>query len=272
MNKMETAQPWCGSPLATPPVCMSIAGLDPSGGAGILADVKTFSALGCYGCAAITSIACQNTLGVTESIQLTAREIAAQAIPVFEDLHPVSLKVGMLGNADAVCEVAELIARYNPRLVVLDPVMVSSSGHPLLDRDALLLLCENLLPRVTLLTPNLHELAALTQGATGVEGARWLIRKYGVSSVLVKGGHRTGEPNDLWVSSNDVRTFAGQRIHTRNDHGTGCTLSSAIAAFHARGLSLPDAVGKAKQYVHTALEGAMHWNIGEGHGPMKHFF
>lgn len=269
-----------------PCICLSIAGSDPSGGAGIQADLKTFSALGCYGAAAVTALTVQNTLGVEHSHFVPASLVYDQAAAVMEDLQPAAVKIGMTGTKETIAAIARLIDTYAPPFVVLDPVMASTSGHSLLKegkapfegksketRGIVDMLLEELVPRSTLLTPNLPELFALCGAEVSpLEGVRWLHDKAGCPNVLVKGGHREGEPEDLLCARGEVHTFGGVRIDTPNTHGTGCTLSSAIAAYAARGCTVPEAVGRAKEYIQKAIESGAAVRVGRGKGPVNHFF
>lgn len=254
------------------PTCLSVAGSDPYGGAGIQADLKTFAALGCYGAAAITALTVQNSCGVKRSVPVDAALVYDQAAAVMEDIHPQALKIGMTANAEIIHALCHLIDDFRPPFVVLDPVMVSSSGRQLLDETAIAILSAELLPRCTLVTPNLPELEVLSGKGEAVESARRLITSTGCHNVLVKGGHRNGNPTDLLVDEKNVQTYEGERITTRNTHGTGCTMSSAIAAHVARGYTLKEAVGQAKIYVTNALQSGAEVAVGNGNGAMNHFF
>lgn len=254
-------------------VCLSIAGSDPSGGAGIQADLKTFAALGCYGAAAITAVTVQNTLGVSRSEALPPELVAAQIDAVTDDLCPAAIKIGITATAGVAHSIACALRRYPAPFIVLDPVMVSSSGRQLMDEEAVSVVRDKLMPLCTLLTPNLPELVTLTGTSDAIEGGRRLIRTTGCPYVLVKGGHRDDEPLDVLVTAMSHTDFSGRRIITRNDHGTGCTLSSAIAAQMALGApGVAEAVKTAKYYVEAALAAGAGISIGKGHGPMNHFF
>lgn len=251
------------------PVCFSIAGSDPSGGAGIQADLKVFSALGCYGAAAITALTVQSTLGVSECLPVEASVVYRQGRSVMEDLRPDVVKIGMTCRADTIRAVAELLCEFRPRFTVLDPVMVSSSGHPLLDEEGRKALFETLMPLCRLVTPNLQEAACFARDFP----TEWEALKNSTqTALLLKGGHLEGEPKDVLWDGGEVHRFLGHRIETRNTHGTGCALSSAIAAFVAHGCDLTQAVGQAKRYVEEALASGAGFRIGEGNGPMNHFF
>ena len=259
------------------PIAVTIAGLDPGGGAGIAADLKTFSALGVYGAAIATALTAQNTKEVFGIHEVPADFIAAQIDAVFTDLTPGAVKIGMLGSPAAIDVVAAALDRYRPPYVVLDPVMVASSGQALLRGDALGRL-RDLIARVGVLTPNLPEAAALLETAPARDEAemRAQARKLlalGAGAVLIKGGHGGGaESVDLLTeASGEVLRLAAPRIATANTHGTGCTLSSAIAAGLTKGLPLHAAAREAKAYVSAAIAGADRLGIGGGRGPLHHF-
>lgn len=260
------------------PVALTIATSDPSGGAGIQADLKTFSALGAYGTAVLVALTAQNTHGVT-GIQTTPTAfITEQLDTLFADVRIDAVKIGMLANAAIVDTVVDALERHRPPYVVLDPVMVATSGDRLLERDAVRTLRDRLLPLVDIVTPNLPEAADLL----GVEPARTdqeaedqarALRERGAKRVLLKGGHRTESPEstDLFVDGSTLVRLSAPRVETKNSHGTGCTLSSAIAALLARGSSWPDAVREAKAYVTASLRAADSLEIGTGNGPVHHF-
>ena len=258
------------------PIAVTIAGSDSSGGAGIEADLKTFSALGVYGAAIITALTAQNTKGVFAIHNVPADFIAAQINAVFTDLEVDAVKIGMLGTAAAVDVVAAALDRYRPRNVVLDPVMVASSGDQLLAANALGQLRE-LLARARVVTPNLLEAATLLDALPASDEdemraqARQLL-ELGPGAVLIKGGHGGGpESVDLLVEGDACLRLAAPRVATRNTHGTGCTFASAIAAGLAKGLSLEDAAKEAKSYVSAAIAAADRLGIGTGRGPVHHF-
>lgn len=247
-------------------VCLSIAGSDPSGGAGIQADLKTFSALGCYGAAAVTALTVQSTCGVARVRPVGAELVRQQVDAVLADLRPEAVKIGQLPTAAVVRAVGRALRAHPPRWVVLDPVMVSSSGRRLMAPDAVAALCSDLLPLCSLLTPNRAEAAVLAEHVTlpSPSGAG--------PALLVTGGDAQGAPCDVLLTAAGRQELRGRRVKTRNDHGTGCTLSSAVAAFLARGCDLPDAVARAKAYVESALEAGAGVEIGQGRGGMNHFF
>lgn len=258
-------------------IAVTIAGSDSSGGAGIQADLKTFSALGVYGASVIAALTAQNTRGVTAIHDVPAAFIAAQIDAVFSDLAVDAVKIGMLSVPAAITAVADGLARHHARNVVLDPVMISTSGARLLAPEAVDTLIRLLLPAADLITPNLPEAAALLDVpvATGeaemrAQGEALLAR--GARAVLIKGGHSEGpESADLLVTPAGAARFTAPRVSTRNTHGTGCTLSSAVAAGLARGLPLAEAVGAAKDYVAAAIAAADRLTIGTGFGPVHHF-
>ncbi len=256
---------------------LTIAGSDSSGGAGIQADLKTFSALGVYGASAITSLTAQNTQGVQGVFPVPPDFVAAQIASVLTDLNIGAIKTGMLANAAIIRAVIDALAGYREIPLIVDPVMVSQSGHDLLEQEALIVLRERLLPRATLLTPNLHEAAKLLQTSIAeneddmISQARGLL-KLGAQAVLVKGGHAEGEESvDIFVQNEQIARFPAKRIETRHTHGTGCSLAAAIAAYVARGVPLIDAVGKAKTWLSGAIAVAGELKIGQGSGPVHHF-
>src|SRR5262245_17189332 len=256
---------------------LTIAGSDSGGGAGIQADLKTFSALGVYGASVITALTAQNTRGVAGIHDVPPEFVTAQIDAVFSDLAIDAVKIGMLARADIITAVARGLDRHGARNVVLDPVMVASSGDRLRPGDAVDALRRELIPRAILITPNLPEAAALL--GTGIAARETDMRAHaerllaaGAKAVLLKGGHAQGaESVDLLLDSNGVTRFAAVRLATRNTHGTGCTLSAAIAAGLAKGLNLADAVREAKTYVTAAIAAADRLSIGEGRGPVHHF-
>jgi hydroxymethylpyrimidine/phosphomethylpyrimidine kinase len=258
------------------PVALTIAGSDSSAGAGIQADLKTFAALGVYGASVVTALTAQNTKGVFSIHDVPAEFIAAQMDAIFSDLDVGAVKIGMLANAAAIEAVAAGLDRHRARNVVLDPVMVASTGADLLRADAMDTL-RKFIGRVRVFTPNLFEAAALLEVTMARdEGEMRLqaqkLRALGAEAVLIKGGHAGGlESVDLLVDSDGCERFAAARIATKNTHGTGCTLSSAIAAGLAKGLSLRDAVREAKAYVTAAIAAADRLKLGSGYGPLHHF-
>lgn len=251
---------------------LTIAGSDPSGGAGIQADLKTFSALGVYGMSAITSVTSQNTTGVFDIFDIPAAHVKSQLDAVFTDIFPDAVKIGMVSSADIIDVIAQALEQYSPKNIVLDTVMVSTSGHRLLSPDALSALTERLFPLANLITPNIPEAEILADMSISKTSdmelaADIILKKYG-TTVLVKGGHGIGESSDLLVTAEGHKCFRAKRIDNPNTHGTGCTLSSAIAAGMAKGLTAEAAVSEAKSYISSAL-GAM-LDIGKGCGPLLH--
>lgn len=258
------------------PIALTIAGSDSGGGAGIQADLKTFSALGVYGASVITALTAQNTLGVQGIHDVPAEFVARQIRSVLDDLAVRAVKIGMLSVPATIEAVAQGLAEFEGP-VVLDPVMVAASGDSLLSESAIETLKRRLIPGVAVLTPNLPEAARLlgTAPATNeveMETQGRALLALGPKAVLVKGGHGEGaEAIDLLVSSAGTTRLVLPRIPSRNAHGTGCTLSSAIAAGLAKGLALQEAVSAAKTYVHAAIAAADRLDIGHGHGPTHHF-
>jgi hydroxymethylpyrimidine/phosphomethylpyrimidine kinase len=267
------------------PIVLSIAGSDSSGGAGIQADLKTFSALGVYGATAITAITAQNTLGVVSQMALPPQMVREQIVSVMDDLHPSVVKIGMLSNAEIVKAVAEVLSEYKPK-IVLDPVIVSTSGHRLLSVEAQEVIKEKLLPISELVTPNIPEMETLANMPLSSfeekEKAANYLLSLGAKAVLLKGGHEDGEVKTdiLFFRAHEVCSqltahssqLVSESISTKNVHGTGCTLSSAIAAFLALGYSLEDAVKEAKRYITEAIRAGADVRIGHGFGPVNHFF
>jgi hydroxymethylpyrimidine/phosphomethylpyrimidine kinase len=258
-------------------IALTIAGSDSSGGAGIQADLKTFAALGVYGASVITALTAQNTQGVSAILDVPPDFIAAQIDAVFSDLDIAAVKIGMLSRVAAIEAVARGLTRHKAKTIVLDPVMVATSGDKLLAPDAVGALRRLLIPRASIVTPNLPEAAALS-GATLARNEQEMeiqareILSLGARNVLIKGGHGEGEESvDLLVGEGEVVRLSAKRIDTKNTHGTGCTLSSAIAAGLAKGADLVSAVQDAKTYVTAAIATADRLQVGHGHGPLHHF-
>ena len=253
-------------------VVLTIAGFDPSGGAGILADIKTFAALGCYGTACITSLTYQNTRGVYGAAHQTPDEVRAQLDPLQSDFSISAVKLGMLPTPGVIRAVSEFIRTHGYGNVVLDPVVRSTSGHDLIDDEALGVIMSELMPLARVVTPNMAEAERMTGLTVGtldemrVAGERLL--EMGARAVLVKGGHLPEEASDLLLEGGGSRLYRGERIDTKNTHGTGCTLSSAIAALLAKGTDLHSAIAGAKEYLNEALRAAP--QIGHGAGPLNH--
>jgi hydroxymethylpyrimidine/phosphomethylpyrimidine kinase len=262
------------------PIALTIAGSDPSGGAGIQADLKTFSALGVYGASVITALTAQNTRGVTGVLAIPPGFITGQIDTLAADLRVTAAKTGMLGDDATVIAVADGILRHSIGPLVVDPVMVATSGDPLLAPSAIAAVKSRLVPFATLVTPNLHEAARLldrppAESLDDMERQARDLLALGAAAVLVKGGHHTGaDAVDVLAmrGSEGVRRFAAPRIATRNTHGTGCTLSAAITARLALGEPLERAITFAKDYVTGALAAGRELNIGHGCGPVDHLF
>ncbi len=258
-------------------IAATVAGSDSSGGAGIQADLKTFAALGVYGASVITALTAQNTQGVTAIHNVPVDFIAAQIDTVFSDLDVAAVKIGMLSQVAIIETVARGLERHRARNIVLDPVMVATSGDRLLAADAVEALRNVLIPRAIVVTPNLPEAAALT-GATAARNEREMeiqareLLTLGARNVLIKGGHGSGDESvDLLVGEGELLRLSARRVATKNTHGTGCTLSSAIAAGLARGLDLRTAAREAKAFVTAAVAAADTLDVGHGHGPLHHF-
>jgi hydroxymethylpyrimidine/phosphomethylpyrimidine kinase len=261
----------------TTPVALTIAGSDSSGGAGIQADLKTLAALGVYGASVITALTAQNTRGVAGIHQVPAEFVAAQIDAVFSDLAVDAVKIGMVAQLATIDAIAEGLKRWSPGHVVLDPVMVATSGDRLLAADAVEALRTKLIPRAALVTPNLPEAAALLDEPVAAseaeierQGKRLL--SFGCPAVLIKGGHGQGsESTDYLVTESGVIALSAPRVATQNTHGTGCSLSSAIAAGLAKGEDLETAVRNAKAWLSAAIAAADRFAVGHGHGPIHHF-
>jgi hydroxymethylpyrimidine/phosphomethylpyrimidine kinase len=259
------------------PIALTIAGSDSGGGAGIQADLKTFSALGVYGASVITALTAQNTLGVSAIHDVPPDFITAQMDAVFSDLKIAAVKIGMLSQPAVIESVAQRLAQWQATNIVLDPVMVATSGDRLLTSDAIDVLKRVLIPRALVITPNLPEAAALldaplAQSETAMREQGERLLALGARAVLIKGGHGDGaESVDLLIDAASCTRLAAPRIATRNTHGTGCTLSSAVAAGLAKGLQLSAAVHEAKRFVSAAIAASQRLSVGAGHGPVHHF-
>ncbi|AJY47401.1 bifunctional hydroxymethylpyrimidine kinase/phosphomethylpyrimidine kinase [Martelella endophytica] len=256
---------------------LSIAGSDPSGGAGIQADLKTFSARGTYGMAVLTALTAQNTQGVTSVHNVPSAFVAEQIAAIFDDIAVGAIKIGMIASADIAGAISDSLRTQVQTPVVLDPVMVAKGGARLLPEDAIEAVRHELLPLAVLLTPNLPEAAALLDRPEAQSRDEMLaqandLRALGPTAVLLKGGHLDGgDSPDLLVTAQGSTWIEGERIDTRNTHGTGCTLSSAIAAEIAKGASIEEAVRTAKDYVTHAIAASGSLSVGSGHGPTHHF-
>ena len=253
---------------------LTIAGSDSSGGAGIQADIKTMTANGVFATCAVTALTAQNTTGVTDILESTPHFLAEQLDAVFTDIVPDAVKIGMVSSAELIAVIAEKLRQYGAERVVVDPVMVATSGAKLLRDDAIQALTSQLLPLATVLTPNIPEAEILSglpiTDAAGMEAAaRTISQRYGCA-VLCKGGHQINDADDLLWRSGSGKWFRGKRIANPNTHGTGCTLSSAIAANLAKGYDLDQSVERAKAYISGALAAML--DLGRGSGPMNHMF
>ena len=253
---------------------LTIAGSDSSGGAGIQADIKTMSAHGVFAMSAVTALTAQNTTGVTDILESTPEFLEAQLDAVFTDIYPDAVKIGMVASSELIRVIARKLRQYDARHIVVDPVMVATSGARLISEDAVQVLMEELLPLAEVATPNIPEAELLadmkiTTPAQMEEAARFISEKYHCA-VLVKGGHDLNDANDYLWAEGAGHWFKGQRINNPNTHGTGCTLSSAIASELAAGRTLPDAVEQAKAYISGALAAML--DLGKGRGPMNHLY
>ncbi|WP_417430263.1 bifunctional hydroxymethylpyrimidine kinase/phosphomethylpyrimidine kinase [Kiloniella sp.] len=259
------------------PIALTIAGSDSGGGAGIQADIKTMSALGVYAASVITALTAQNTCKVHSIFPVSTDFIQDQLYTVFEDLNVRAIKIGMLGTPDIIKSVAGVLKNYPQIPIVLDPVMVAKSGDKLLQDDAVASLIENLLPLAEIITPNLPEAAVLTgkKEPASIEEMKSMLSTLQAitpKAILLKGGHLGGNKSDdlLFDGQNEI-CLSSPRISTQNSHGTGCTLSAAIASGIAKGLTLLEAVNTAKEYLTAALRHADTLEVGKGHGPVHHF-
>jgi hydroxymethylpyrimidine/phosphomethylpyrimidine kinase len=258
---------------------LTIAGSDSGGGAGIQADLKTFAALGCYGMSAVTALTAQNTVGVSGIHPVPPDFAAAQISAVLEDIGADAVKIGMLYSAELIQVVAQQLRKFNARNIVLDPVMVAQSGDRLLRDDAVGAITEHLMPLAEVLTPNIPEAEVLVgreiRSVEEIQQAARDLGRFGSRSILMKGGHReTADSSDLLYLCREDRfvTLTAERVGSRNTHGTGCTLSSAIAACLAAGDPLEEAVHRAKEYISRAIAAGAGYALGRGHGPVHHFF
>ena len=253
---------------------LTIAGSDCSGGAGIQADIKTMTANGVYATSAITALTAQSTTGVSDILEVTPAFLAGQLDAIFTDIFPDAVKIGMVASGELISVIADRLRYYDAKNVVVDPVMVATSGSALMKSDAVQTLIEELLPVSTLVTPNIPE-AQVLSGLTietkedMVTAAKQIGDNFGCA-VLLKGGHSVNDANDLLYTNGEYRWFEGRRIDNPNTHGTGCTLSSAIAANLAKGLDLDESVQRAKDYISGALAAML--DLGHGSGPMMHNF
>lgn len=270
------------------PITLTIAGSDSGGGAGIQADIKAISATGGYACSVITALTAQNTQGVSGILPVSIDFVNAQLDAVYVDLKVQAVKIGMLADSQIIRAVTQKLKQYQVKQLVLDPVMVATSGDLLLESDSINTLKQQLLPLADIVTPNLPEAAALLNVSIPTNSAEMQDMIKGLRRLadyakdisgkypwfLLKGGHLEQEQQsrDLLITPDEVLEFSAPRVKTRNTHGTGCTLSSAIASYLAQGYSKEQAVTKAKSYISNALKAADQLNIGSGHGPVNHFF
>ena len=253
---------------------LTIAGSDSSGGAGIQADLKTFCTNGVYGMSVITAVTSQNTTGVFDVLDIPKNHVTSQLDAVFTDIFPDAVKIGMVSSVEIIGAIAESLKKYAPKNIVLDTVMVSTSGHKLLSDDAHSALTEKLFPLADIVTPNIPEAEILSGMKIANEhdmekAAEIIFKNYG-AAVLLKGGHNINDSNDFLLTKAGGRWLKAKKINNPNTHGTGCTLSSAIAANLAKGLAIEEAVKEAKEYISKALAAML--NLGTGNGPLMHNF
>jgi hydroxymethylpyrimidine/phosphomethylpyrimidine kinase len=254
---------------------LTIAGSDSGSGAGIQADLKTFTALDCYGTTAITAITAQNTVKINDVFILPTEVIKTQIISILDDIGTNAVKIGMLPDAEGIEAISQLLQLYNTPNIVLDTIMIASSGRNLLSESAFNVLKQNLIPIATLITPNIPEAELLLDvkitTKNDIAHALKALQQLGCDNVLLKGGHLEGETctDALLTADGSMYQFSHPRITSRNTHGTGCTLSSAIAAYLAKGETLPEACKKAGDYVHQAIINGANYRLGKGNGPLK---
>ncbi|MDF2986620.1 MAG: phosphomethylpyrimidine kinase [Eubacterium sp.] len=253
---------------------LTIAGSDCSGGAGIQADLKTFAAHGHYGMSVIVSVVAENTSRVIDIQDISPDIIRKQMDAIFEDIEVDAVKIGMLSGRECMEAVSSKLKEFKPINIVIDPVMLAKGGHALMKDNALEFFIKELIPQAYILTPNIPEAEAITRMRINSEAdmkkAAERLQSMGARNVLVKGGHSDGDPVDILYDGHRFHSFKSKRINTKNTHGTGCTLSSAIASNLAQGCDIPQAVDKAKEYVTMAIEHSL--GIGKGHGPTNHFY
>ncbi|MDK9736444.1 bifunctional hydroxymethylpyrimidine kinase/phosphomethylpyrimidine kinase [Vibrio sp. D404a] len=261
------------------PIVLTIAGSDSGGGAGIQADIKAMSATGSFACSVITAITSQNTQGVSAIFPIPLDHVSSQLDAVFSDLNIAAVKVGMLADSNIIKVVADKIKQYQPKHLVIDPVMVATSGDLLLEQSAISTLKEALIPLADIITPNLPEGAALTgkpvpESEADMQDMVEELRALGAKAVLLKGGHleQDENSNDLLILPTSTALISAKRFPTKNTHGTGCTLSSAIASYLAQGNDLTRSVELGKRYISEAIAHADQLNVGQGHGPVNHFY
>ena len=256
---------------------LTIAGSDSCGGAGVQADIKTMSALGCYAASVITAVTVQNTLGVTAVHAVPPDIVAGQIRAVMDDIKPRAVKVGMVNDIDTINAIADTLAEYDIENLVVDPVMVATSGAQLMQDDAVEVFTKKLMPLATLLTPNVPEAEVLSgvtiSNKTSMDNAARIIQNKGCKALLIKGGHIEGRKIDRLYSGNElISELEAANVDTRNTHGTGCTLSSAITSYLAIGYPIDKAIAAAKEWLTQALIAGAKVEIGSGHGPVNHFY
>lgn len=259
---------------------LTIAGSDSCGGAGIQADLKSFSANGVYGMSVITAITAQNTMGVFAVQDLEVEIIKAQIDAIFTDIDVDAVKIGMVSSISTIYAISEKLEQYKPKNIVLDPVMISKSGYSLLKPESKAALIKKLIPLASLITPNVPEAEEILEEVSSVikhietiedmESAVKELYRLGCKNILLKGGHMHGDAVDVFYDGSEIIHFTSNRINTKNTHGTGCTLSSAIAANLALGIDMKDAIKNSKQYITTAIKHSL--DIGHGVGPTNHFY
>lgn len=261
------------------PIVLTIAGSDSGGGAGIQADIKAMSATGSFACSVITAITSQNTQGVSAIFPIPLDHVSSQLDAVFSDLNVAAVKVGMLADSSIIKVVADKVKQFQPKHLVIDPVMVATSGDLLLEQSAISTLKEELIPLADIITPNLPEGAALTgkpvpESEADMQNMVEELRALGAKAVLLKGGHleQDENSNDLLILPTSTTLISAKRFPTKNTHGTGCTLSSAIASYLAQGNDLTQAVELGKRYISEAIAHADQLDVGQGHGPVNHFY
>ena len=256
---------------------VTIAGSDSCGGAGIQADIKTMSALGCYAASVITAVTVQNTMGVSAVHAVPPEIVAGQIRAVMDDIRPQAVKVGMVNDINTIKTIADTLAEYDIEHLVVDPVMVATSGARLMQDDAVGVFTDRLMPLATLLTPNVPEAEVLSgisiNDKSSMDNAARIIQDKGCQSLLIKGGHIEGRKIDrLYTSMGSEREYEAANVATRNTHGTGCTLSSAITSYLAMGYAIGEAIAAAKEWLTGALIAGANVEIGSGHGPVNHFY
>lgn len=260
------------------PSVLTIAGFDGSGGAGIQADIKTISALGCYATSVLTALPVQNTMGVRNIFPIPVQAVSEQIESILDDIFPDAIKIGMVHTPELVETIVKTLAKYKKTPIVFDPVMVATSGHRLIEEETIQTIVEKLFPISDIITPNMDEASILAnmevKTLDDMKIAGENIKKLGCQNILLKGGHQTTEKiTSLFYSDkDDFQTFESLKLNTKNTHGSGCTLSSAIASFIAQGKSMDEAVALAQNYVSEAILSGSDVQTGKGNGPLNHFF